>query len=116
MNAKDGAWEEYEKVFSACIQTVVNASDEEFVGNRPTLEDIDKAVANVDAAVAHAVAEAREPLVAVLRAVEWPEIHHRTAIIGRLCPSCGNWKGDDPDHNYHEADCPLAAALAKETP
>ena len=65
MNAKR-AWEEYEKVFSACINTVVNASDEEFVGNRPTLEDIDKAVANVDAAVAACVAEARAPLVEAL--------------------------------------------------
>jgi len=75
---------------------------------------LDKAI---DAYAAAAVAEARAPLVEILRAVEWPEIHHRTAIIGRLCPSCGNWKGDDPDHNYHEADCPLAAALAaKETP
>jgi len=63
-----------------------------------------------------AMAQVRE-LVEVLRAVEWPEIHHRTAIIGRLCPGCGNWKGDDPDYNYHAPDCPLAAALAvKETP
>jgi len=66
---------------------------------------------------AAAVAEARAPLVEVLEKVEWPEIYHRTAMIGRLCPGCGQWKGDDPDWDYHATLCPLAAALAaKETP
>ena len=73
---------------------------------------LDKAI---DAIIAAAVAEARAPLVAALQKVEWPEIYHRTAMIGRLCPGCRQWKGDDPDYNYHAADCPLAAAL-KETP
>ena len=66
---------------------------------------------------AAAVAEARAPLVEALEKVEWPEIYHRTAMIGRLCPGCGQWKGDDPDWDYHATLCPLAAALAaKETP
>jgi len=52
----------YNEAFSTCIEALVNASDEEFVGNRPTLEDIGKAVANVRAAVRNvALAAARQP-------------------------------------------------------
>jgi len=94
MNAKEQAWE------------AINDA-----GYRHDLRD--------EAVLAYAalcVAEARAPLVEALEKVEWPEIYHRTAMIGRLCPGCGQWKGDDPDWDYHATLCPLAAALAKETP
>ena len=104
MNAKEAAWREHMKTYDRD-----RSHNPDFSSTRHRKHCFE---AGWDAAVA----EARAPLVEALRAVEWPEIHHRTAIIGRLCPSCGNWKGDDPDYNYHAPDCPLTAALAKETP
>ena len=55
----------------------------------------------LDAYAAAAVAEARAPLVKVLRAIERKV----------ECPLCGEAIGCG-----HAANCPLAAALAKETP
>jgi len=112
MNAKDEERARFR-------QAVLDMRDVVRHGNHQLLnKHTDDALMFGDAYAAAAVAEAVAPLVEALRAVEWPEIQYRTAIIGRLCPSCGNWKGDDPDYNYHAADCQLAAAAlaAKETP
>ena len=54
-----------------------------------------------------AVAEARAPLVEALRRVQWvSRPGHRS-----WCPICRNWQSEG-----HGQGCPLAAALAKETP
>jgi len=114
MNAKDAAWaarNETHKCYIALI-TLLDSRD-----GWATMEVKEKGIKLIKALTAHAVAEARAPLVEALEKVEWPEIYHRTAMIGRLCPGCGQWKGDDPDWDYHATLCPLAAALAaKETP
>ena len=57
-----------------------------------------------------AVAEARAPLVEALRAVEWVR-HGCEYEKNSWCPAC-----DTEEHYGHAPDCPLAAALAKETP
>ena len=64
-------------------------------------ECLDDGMEYADAYAAHAVAEARAPLVKVLRAIERKV----------ECPLCGEAIGCG-----HAPDCPLAAALAKETP
>ena len=57
-----------------------------------------------------AVAEARAPLVEALRAVEWVR-HGCEYEKNSWCPAC-----DTEEHYGHAADCPRAAALAKEVP
>ena len=59
---------------------------------------------------AAAVAEARAPLVEALRAVEWVR-HGCDYEKNSWCPAC-----DTEELYSHAPDCPLAAALAKETP
>jgi len=65
------------------------------------IEEPTRAIAAGKLYAAHAVAEARAPLVAVLRAVEWGrEAEH--------CPFCHwHWSA-----KAHADDCQLAAALA----
>ena len=71
------------------------------------IEQPERAVAAGKLYAAHAVAEARAPLVVALRAVEWI----RGVGQGEWCYVCMRRRDKG-----HAADCPLAAALAKETP
>jgi len=64
----------------------------------------------INAYAAAAVAEARAPLVEALRAVEWVR-HGCEYEKNSWCPAC-----DTEEHYGHAADCPRAAALAKEVP
>ena len=59
---------------------------------------------------AAAAAQARAPLVEALRAVEWVR-HGCEYEKNSWCPAC-----DTEEHYGHAADCPRAAALAKEVP
>ena len=74
------------------------------------IEQPERAVAAGKLYAAHAVAEARAPLAEALRAVEWVGL-----LMGdhtcEMCPQCWSHK-----QGGHAPDCPLAAALAKETP
>jgi wobble nucleotide-excising tRNase len=73
-------------------------------------ECLDDGMEYADAYAAVAVAEARAPLVEALRAVEWVR-HGCEYEKNSWCPAC-----DTEEHYGHAPDCPLAAALAKETP
>jgi len=70
---------------------------------------------NIGDAIASLVAEAREPLVEALRAVEWipreNQLPEGRIVRDPWCPECRCFKAKG-----HAPDCPLAAALAKETP
>jgi hypothetical protein len=71
------------------------------------IEEPTRAIAAGKLYAAHAVAEARAPLVAALEAVEWI----RGVGQGEWCYVCMRRRDKG-----HAADCPLAAALAEETP
>jgi len=94
MNAKDGA------------RKIVD----DFLVRHSTPHMRSRFRAAIDAEIAHAVAEARAPLVEALRAVEWVR-HGCEYEKNSWCPAC-----DTEEHYGHAPDCPLAAALAKETP
>jgi len=107
MNAKDAAWaarNETHKCYIALI-TLLDSRD-----GWATMEVKEKGIKLIKALTAHAVAEARAPLVEALRAVEWVR-HGCEYEKNSWCPAC-----DTEEHYGHAADCPLAAALAKETP
>ena len=96
VNAKEQAWREHMKTYDRD-----RSHNPDFSSTRHRKHCFE---AGWDAAVA----EAREPLVEALRAVEW----HRTSakwgtITTDVCPSCGETEIDGHNH-----DCPLAAALA----
>jgi len=71
------------------------------------IEEPTRAIAAGKLYAAHAVAEARAPLVEALRAVEWVR-HGCEYEKNSWCPAC-----DTEEHYGHAPDCPLAAALAK---
>jgi hypothetical protein len=109
MNAKETAWLEYQRsryAYQDAARTfgLRGAEDE-----RRRLDDAAQTYA------AECVAEAREPLVAALEAVEWGgtwiDCHDPNEYREDVCPSCGGWK-----EKGHAPDCQLAAALAKPTP
>jgi len=104
MNAKDAAWaarNETHKCYIALI-TLLDSRD-----GWATMEVKEKGIKLIKALTAHAVAEARAPLVAALEAVEWI----RGVGQGEWCYVCMRRRDKG-----HAADCPLAAALAEETP
>jgi len=104
MNAKEAAW-------SALV--------DHFCKIPPRKRDWEWVVEAKDlteAYAAAAVAEARAPLVGLLKSIEWQS--YRGHLV---CPSCNGatipWLRDGKlQPPGHAADCQLAAALAKETP
>ena len=101
MNAKDEAWAKVDEATDSLV-------DMARLVDHDSLEDAYAELwTAVDAYAAHAVAEARAPLVAALEAVEWI----RGVGQGEWCYVCMRRRDKG-----HAADCPLAAALAEETP
>ena len=107
MNEQEAWWDLIVEEVECFGETVADGGDEDGLCTGSMLGAIKD---YADKCVSAAVTEARAPLVEALGAVEWVT-HGCEYEKNSWCPQC-----ERTEHDGHNHDCPLAAAIAKETP